>query len=120
MALKKELMGAGFFINQAEMIGGSCVTGLTAGTTQTQAGATAMTGSYNVIGTCANLNDGVILPAAGKGSVIMVRNNGAQTAKIYPPVGGAINGGSANAAITLTANTTAEFFFTSDIDSYLF
>lgn len=117
MALSKELVAAGLFANAAQAVSGSVATGITAGTTQTQAGATPLTAANNVIGTVGTENDGVILPAAAVGDVVFVRNGGANTAKIYPPVGGALNGGSANAAVTLAAGASTRFVYTSTVNA---
>jgi hypothetical protein len=116
MALAKELVANGLFVNAAKAVGGSIVTGITAGTTQTQAGATALTGANNVVGTVGTTNDGVILPVAEAGDTVFVRNSGANTAKVYPAVGGAINGGSANAAVTLAAGASTTFRYISEIN----
>ena len=76
----------------------------TAGTTQTQAGATALTGSVNVV-TTGTASDGVKLPAGyGAGDVVYIVNISAAALNVYPATGGAINGGSANAAKALAAN----------------
>ena len=77
---------------------------VTAGTTQTQAGATALTGFINVV-TSANAGDGVILPAGySVGDQVIIANTSAAAANVYPPTGGSINGGTANAAKSLVAN----------------
>jgi hypothetical protein len=117
MALAKELVASGFHTSQTSALGGSTVTGITAGTTQTQAGAVALTGANNLVGTVAVANDGVRLPVADVGDVIFVRNGGANTVKIYPPVGGAINGGTVNAAVTLATLTSTRFVYTSTRNS---
>lgn len=117
MALAKELVASGFHTSQTSALGGSIVTGITAGTTQTQAGAVALTGANNIIGTVGTLNDGVRLPVLQAGDVVFVRNSGANTAKIYPPVGGAINGGTVNAAVTLASATSTRFVYTSTLNS---
>lgn len=79
---------------------------VTAGTTQTQAGATALTSSLNIITVCANANDGVKLPAAAAGRLVRVANLGAQNLQIWPPSGDAIDGGAVDAvdANVLAAN----------------
>lgn len=98
------------------------LTGLTAATTQTQAGALASTagngavlnGTHNVIGTCANSGDAVLIPSGlSKGAEIRVRNGGANPAAVFPPVGGTIDAGSANASKTLTNAKGMLFFCTS-------
>lgn len=70
---------------------------LTAGTTQTQAGATAITGDVAYITTCANEGDGVVLPSAVSGAKISIINEGAEPAWVWPASGDSINGLSADA-----------------------
>ena len=92
------------------MFGGG-TTGLTAGTTQTAAGATALTGALNTVTVVAADNDGVILPAGrGQGDVVIVANlDAAQDIKVYPSTGGSINGASANAALVVGQQQVAQF-----------
>ena len=86
-------------------IGGSA--SVTAGTTQTQAGATALTGAVNLV-TTGNASDGVVLPADRvAGDVVYVVNLSANALNLYPSTGGALNGGSANAAVAIAANAAA-------------
>lgn len=80
--------------------------GITAGTTQTQAGATALTAQVNQISTCANANDGAALPPAAAGLIVRIINNGAQVMQVWPDNGqeDTIDGGAADA---VDANTLA-------------
>lgn len=87
----------------------SVVTDITAGTTQTQNGATALTGRFNNVTTVANANDGVKLPAATAGLTVVVHNSGANALKIWPASGDAIDSGSANAGVTVGINTRVTF-----------
>lgn len=98
-------------LNAALGGGDIVVTDITAGTTQTQAGATALTGSYNNVTTVGTAGDGVKLPTAAAGLVVQVRNGGAATKvlKIYPATGDAIDNQSANAGILLTPGAVADF-----------
>lgn len=58
---------------------------------------------------------GVRLPASRAGTMVVVYNaSSGQTLAVYPPSGGAINGGTANAAISLAALTPAVFVATSN------
>lgn len=52
---------------------------------------------------------GVVLPASTAGARFEVFNNAAATLKIYPPSSGTLNGGSANAAVTVAAKSTTFF-----------
>ena len=53
---------------------------------------------------------GAMLPVGRVPSSVRVFNGGASTLSIYPPVGGAVNGGSANASVSLAAGAGIEFF----------
>ena len=65
----------------------SVAAAVTASTTQTQAGGTALTKDINNVSVCANANDTVTLPTAAAGMSITIFNNGAQTLRIYPASG---------------------------------
>jgi hypothetical protein len=85
---------------------------ITAGTTQTQAGATLLTGEYNkvTVGTAA---DGVLLPllnASLVGMVVVVKNNdGADSLNVYPNTGQQIDSAGANTAVALAATKTSHY-----------
>ena len=74
----------------------------------TQAGATALTKTYNVV-TTATSNQGVKLPTAQAGSVYTVINATGVNVKIYPNTSGTINGGSSNVAVNIPAGTSTKF-----------
>jgi hypothetical protein len=80
----------------------------------TQATATPLTASVNHV-TGADGTKGVRLPAiAQPGQIVAVYNaTSAQALKVYPPTGGTINGGAANAAVTQSGLTLALFIATS-------
>lgn len=101
----------------ASAMAGNTTTAVTAGTTQTQAGATELTGDVNVV-TVGVANDGVILSRQLKrGDLIAVRNASANAGKLYPAKGGALNGGSADASIALAASKVHLVWMTSDLDA---
>lgn len=89
----------------------------TAGTTQTQAGATAITKPIVAV-TTGNANDGVSLPRGDyQGAVdqcVIVENKSAVILKVYPFYdtvaaagdGSTVDGGAANAAFSQPASTT--------------
>ncbi len=83
---------------------------VTAGTTQTLAGAAAL--SPLSIVNAANANDGAALPAAsGSGAVYLVITVGSTaTPKIWPQAADKIDGGTTGAAVTLTAAHRAALF----------
>jgi hypothetical protein len=78
----------------------------------TQADATVLTKTYNVI-TTATSNQGVKLPTAQAGSVYTVVNATAVNVKIYPNTSGTINGGSANVSINVPSGASIKFIGTS-------
>jgi predicted flavoprotein YhiN len=104
--LDSELIGGSFPAGQSNALQGS-INAAVAAAGSTQAGAT-------VITTCNSLvtsgTGGVSLPTwASTGDGYWVFNATGSTITVYPPVGssGKINGGSANAAITVGANKGA-------------
>ena len=89
-------------MQNARLIGGYATA--TAGTTQTQAGATLLTGGINYV-TTGNANDGVKLPAdIAFGDSLIIVNSSGVALNVYPGTDGAINNGSANVAKALAAN----------------
>lgn len=100
------LVGTGTPPSQAQAIVGFNDIGVTAAGTNSQANSYAIQYSNTFVSTAA-ANSGVRLPTgASPGDSFFIYNGGAQTMHIYPPTGGAINGGSTNAAYdiaTLTA-----------------
>lgn len=108
MPFKSNLMGSGIPANAANFIVGGTAAGLTA-TGSSQTDALAITASNNQFSTVAP-STGAILPSfAQPGDVCRVYNNGANTLSVYPPTGGAINGGSTNAAFSVAAGKSAQF-----------
>jgi len=71
----------------------SVTAGITAGTTQTQAGATALTTMINEVSTVGTANDGVKLKTAVAGDMQVVINNGANNLKIWPASGDNLGAG---------------------------
>lgn len=88
-------------------------TGLTASTTHTLAGATALTKELNIVSTAANSGDAVSLPALAPGQSAVVFNSGASPIAVFPAAASvAIDGGTAGASVTLTNAKRAAFYCT--------
>lgn len=106
-----ELIGLGESPRLAGLIGNlpSAKTGV--GTAQ--ATATPITTNFTVLTTSTG-QTAFVLPtvAAGSGPYI-VSNANSDTALVFPPSGGTIQGGSANASFSVAQNKTAMFFKTS-------
>lgn len=84
----------------------------TAGTTQTQAGATAITSTIT-LGTTGNANDGYLLPAMTTGRILIIHNVSANAGKVYANGTETLNGTAGNAGSTaLTASKTMIVFGT--------
>ncbi len=74
-----------------------------------QTNAVPLTSTINVLTTVAAAGDSVILVGTVIGYSQKVINRTATSANVFPPTGGTIQGGSANAASALAANTAAVY-----------
>jgi hypothetical protein len=106
----RNIMGAGQPPLTAQMCSGTIADSQTAtGTTQ----ATGFSLAYDtVVFTTVAASTGATLPGgniAQPGDEVAVANLGANSLSVYPPVGGNINGGAANAALAVAAGKTAYF-----------
>jgi hypothetical protein len=107
MTTIRNLMGTGASGPAAQAAVGYPSTGLTA-TGTNQATALALPSDFNVF-TTVGASTGAILPISNTGDWITVVNHGASTLSVYPPTGGKIANGSANAAFSVAATKTAQF-----------
>lgn len=76
----------------------------------TQSGAPAMGNALNVLTTAAGQVAAVLPANHPVGSPIIARVSTATAGTIFPPVGGAINGGATNAAYSVAQNKPTLFF----------
>ena len=106
MALKGELMASSLPAAAANKLGFDAQATVSAAGT-TQGTATTLVSNFSNVTTAA-ANSGVIIGRANEINVVI--NNGANPVKVYPPSGHAINGGSANAAFTVTNGKAAIFY----------
>ncbi len=89
----------------------SVQTTISASATQTRAGGTALTKGVNNITTCAVSGDAVTMPALAAGNSVVIFNNGAQPASVFPDgASDTIDGGSGGAAVTLTNGKRCIYF----------
>jgi len=86
----------------------SVTVGQTAHTGSVQ-GNNAITTEFYEISVCANPGDAVTLPTAVAGQLVIIVNNGANSADVFPASGDKIDGGSVNAAFSLAAGANALF-----------
>jgi len=107
-------MGAGCPALQAQASLGILNTNSNAltATGSTQGTALALPSDFNIFTTVA-ASTGAILPASGpqcqQTDNFVVVNHGANALSVYPPTGGKIANGTANAALSVPANKTAFF-----------
>lgn len=87
-------------------------TGITAGTTQTQAGGTVLISHANFVDTVGTTGDAVTLPIASVAQRLEVFNRGVNDLECFPEVGDNINNAAVNVSTTITANNSR--VFTSD------
>jgi hypothetical protein len=109
MSLRRELIGSGLFATQADAVNGSNnLNVIAAGSTQ--ATATLLQASTNVVTTVAAGAAGVILPVSDVGDEILVANtDSADTLSVYPPVGGRIGTAAVNTAVTQATNVNRTY-----------
>lgn len=88
---------------------GASATGITAFATGGQGSATALTVGYNEVTTVATAGDSVKLPTATVSSVVIVKNEGAAAADVFPFLGDTINDGVVNTAIRIAPGSTIIF-----------
>lgn len=95
-----------FMTNQfvAGGLGGSTA-GITAGTTQTQAGATALTTYLNLVSTNATAGNGVLLPPSFAGAEAVVINGTANALQVYGTGSDTVNGATATVGVSQPANS---------------
>jgi len=94
----------GNITQNARFVGGVNTAVAAAG--NSQATGTVLSGAVNIVTSATGTSaDGVVLPADyAEGDMVIVVNNTAVALDVWPPSGGAINGGSADAAKALAAN----------------
>ena len=106
--IARELMGAGLGpLASLAILGSQSLTLTAAGVTQ--ATATALPAALNIVTTCTEAACGVLLTVYDVGDSIRVVNATANNLRVYPPVGGALNGGTTNAPFTMKPNAGADF-----------
>lgn len=99
----------------------SAKTAITAGTTRTQAGATALTNEINRVDTStapsagSMLGDGVVLPAAAAGYDLIVWNNTANPIQVYANGSDTINGVAGATGVVLPPNGVYLFIAASTV-----
>jgi len=87
----------------------SVAAAVTASTTHTQAGGTALTKDVNNVSVCANVDDAVTLPTAVAGMTVVVINNGAQNLRIWPASGDNLGTGVDTVRGALSAGSNVRF-----------
>lgn len=83
---------------------------VTAFATGGQGSAVALTSMLNRITVCATAGDSVKLPASAAGMTVVVANDGAASADVFPATGDLINGLAANVQVACKAGTLLTFY----------
>jgi len=83
-----------------------------------QGTATALTKEINVVSTVSSGANGVILPTAVAGMVLIINNTSANTLNVYPATGGAVNSVSTNAAYSHVSGASIQYYATSGTQWY--
>lgn len=108
MTIKSKLTGVGMAPALAQNVVGTVATAEAgAGTVSTNATTLSMDDTH-IISTAAN-NSGVILPTGmSAGDSMVIANYSANTLLLYPPAGGKLNNGSANASVSIATLKNVE------------
>lgn len=99
--------GAAEFVSLATQYGSSSGVAQAGGG---QGSATLITHYYYTITTVATTGDSMLLPSVPIGSFVVLKNQGANAADVFPQTGDSINGLAANTAIRIAPNQTIVFF----------
>jgi hypothetical protein len=118
MSQEYKVIGQGIWGEATQqLIIGDVLTGQTANNT-TQATATAITADVTVFSTVASTG-AAILPNNSSAADILVMNGQASNALVvFPPVGGTINGGSANASYSQAVSKCARYVTADGLNWY--
>lgn len=108
MSKSSDLMAFGAPAQLAGAIQGDTVNNLVAAGT-TQANALALTAVNNIVVTAAAATGVRLQAGLGQGDTVVVANLGANALLVYPPTGGSIQAGAANAALSVPTLKTATF-----------
>ena len=95
---------------------------ITAGATQTQAGATALTKHINQVTVVGTNGDGVALPSAAPGMFVLIINadaSGTNTLKVYPATGDDVGAGVNTVSATQIAKGSARLCFAIDATNWV-
>ena len=95
----------------------SITTGITAAGS-VQGTATVLTKEINVVSTVSSGANGVVLPTAVAGMVLIINNTSANTLSVYPATGGAVNSGSVNDAYPHGSGASIQYYATSGTQWY--
>src|SRR5262245_1544037 len=96
-------------LNTVNQTGARLLTGLTATGTNQATGYPLVSNGFHEFTTVAS-GKGATLPVPKLPAWVTVYNGGASTLSVYPPVGGTVDGGSANAAYSLSAGDAITFW----------
>ena len=106
MSTQDKLARVGFWSEAAKAINGDVATAQTAAGT-TQADAFALSADTTMFGTVGAGAGAILRAVPGRQ---MIYNGGANACLVYPPVGGTINSGAANASFSVATTKSAQFY----------
>jgi hypothetical protein len=117
MSQESKIIGQGVWAEAAQqLISGDVLTGQVTSTT-TQATAYAITADITVFATVASTG-AAILPAGGAADILVMNGQATNALIVFPPVGGTINGGSANASYSQAVSKCARYVTADGLNWY--
>ena len=117
MSQETKIVGQGIWGEAAQqLVSGDVLTGQVTSAT-TQATAYAITADITVFSTVASTG-AAILPAGGAADILVMNNQATNALIVFPPVGGTINGGSANASYSQAVSKCARYVTADGLNWY--
>jgi hypothetical protein len=118
MTQESKVIGQGIWAEAAQqLISGDVLTGQSASNT-TQATATAITADITVFSTVVSTGAAILPVNAGAADILVLNGQATNALVVFPPIGGTINGGSANASYSQAVSKCARYVTADGLNWY--
>jgi glutamate-1-semialdehyde aminotransferase len=118
MTQESKVIGQGIWAEAAQqLISGDVLTGQSASATG-QANATAITADITVFSTVIASGAAILPVNAGSADILVMNGQASNALLVFPPVGGTINGGSANASYSQAVSKCARYVTADGLNWY--
>ena len=118
MTQESKVIGQGIWTEAAQqLISGDVLTGQSASNI-TQATATAIIADITVFSTVASTGAAILPANAGAADILVMNGQATNALVVFPPIGGTINGGSANASYSQAVSKCARYVTADGLNWY--